>query len=312
MLLRFRRPEAVELAQEGCREHGTFVMSTGRVEPTMTLGYSNILGRKASLAAQRFIFPGLVWNQERYGNVLREHLHPAGKLRWLEAGCGHRVLPNGLESLEKSAVKDAGFVVGMDMDRSSLRNHRSIDRRVMGSIRDLPFADGSFDLVGCNMVVEHLADPGQCLAELTRVLAPNGVLLVHTPNIKNYMVFLKHAATRLLPTKLTAWIVHSAEQRSEDDIFPTLYRMNSSGRLQKAARDLGLQVESEEFLNGPRPFFSFFLPLAVVQLIIMRLLTLPGLHKFQTTILAVMRKPAHPAAVSARVVAEAADRRIGV
>jgi ubiquinone/menaquinone biosynthesis C-methylase UbiE len=269
----------------------------------MTLNYSSILGRRASQSAQKIICPGLSWNQERYGNVLHELLRPEGKLRWLEAGCGHRVLPNGLELIERSAVKKARFVVGTDMDWSSLRVHRSIDRRVKSSINSLPFADESFDLVGCNMVAEHLDDPGQCLAELTRVLAPNGVLLIHTPNIKNYMVFLNRTASWIMPRRWVAWFVHSAEQRREEDVFPTYYRMNSSEKLEQAARELGLQVEAEEFLTGPRPFFSFFLPLAVVQLVISRLLALPRLRKFQTTILVVMRKPTGREAVLPRVVA---------
>ncbi|MGA8866294.1 MAG: class I SAM-dependent methyltransferase [Candidatus Sulfotelmatobacter sp.] len=269
----------------------------------MALSYSSILGRKATRAAQNIICPGLVWNQERYGNVLQQHLQPGGNVRWLEAGCGHRILPNDLEPLEKSAVREAGFVVGMDMDWGSLSTHRSIDRRVRGSISHLPFADESFDLVGCNMVVEHLDDPRHGLAELTRVLAPNGVLLIHTPNVKNYMVFLNHTVSRLLPRRWTAWLVHSAEQRAKEDIFPALYRMNSAEKLQKAARDLGLQVESEEFLTPPLPFFSFFLPLALIQLAISRLLTRPRLRKFQTTILAVMRKPARTASISPHIVA---------
>ncbi len=269
----------------------------------MTLSYSRILGRKASRAAQNLICPHLGWNQERYGNVLHQHLQPGGNTRWLEAGCGHRILPNGLESIEKLAVKQARFVVGMDMDWSSLRTHRSIGRRVKASMSGVPFADESFDLVGCNMVAEHLEDPGQCLAELTRVLAPNGVLLIHTPNIRNYMVFLNHAVSRLLPRHWMASFVHSAEQRAQEDVFPALYRMNSAEKLRQAARDLGLQIESEEFLTGPRPFFAFFLPLALIQLIILRLLALPRLSKFQTTILVVMRKPVHPAVIAARAVA---------
>jgi ubiquinone/menaquinone biosynthesis C-methylase UbiE len=262
----------------------------------VTLSYSSILGRKASRAAQNLICPELGWNQERYGIVLSQYLRPKGNIRWLEAGCGHRILPNGLESIEYSAVKQARFVVGMDMDWNSLLTHRSVALRVKGSITGIPFADESFDLVGSNMVFEHLNDPAQALAELARVLAPNGVLLIHTPNIKNYMVFLNHVASRLLPRRLIAKVVSSAEQRREEDVFPAVYRMNSAEKLEKAARDLGLGIESQEFLTGPRPFFSFFLPLALIQLFILRLLALPRLRRFQSTILVVMRKPAPSAA----------------
>jgi hypothetical protein len=80
--------------------------------------------------AQTLICPGLRWNQERYGDVLRKHLYTGRNTRWLETGCGHRVLPNGLESMEKSVVRQAAFVVGIDMDWRSLLGHRSIGVRV--------------------------------------------------------------------------------------------------------------------------------------------------------------------------------------
>jgi ubiquinone/menaquinone biosynthesis C-methylase UbiE len=46
----------------------------------------------------------------------------------------------------------------------------------------LPFGNGSFDLVWCSEVIEHVADTGQWLSEVRRVLAPGGRLLVTTPS----------------------------------------------------------------------------------------------------------------------------------
>ena len=40
----------------------------------------------------------------------------------------------------------------------------------------LPFADASFDVVLCDNVVDHAEDPGRIARELTRVLAPGGLL----------------------------------------------------------------------------------------------------------------------------------------
>lgn len=52
---------------------------------------------------------------------------------------------------------------------------------VCGSVLALPFADGSFDVVGAFDVLEH-SDPEQvALAELRRVLAPGGRLLMSVP-----------------------------------------------------------------------------------------------------------------------------------
>lgn len=52
---------------------------------------------------------------------------------------------------------------------------------VCGSALALPFADGSFDVVGAFDVVEHCDPEHVALAELARVLAPGGRLLVSVP-----------------------------------------------------------------------------------------------------------------------------------
>jgi SAM-dependent methyltransferase len=48
-------------------------------------------------------------------------------------------------------------------------------------ITAMPFADGSFDLVICSHVLEHVPDDRAALRELKRVLAPEGVGLVLVP-----------------------------------------------------------------------------------------------------------------------------------
>lgn len=45
-------------------------------------------------------------------------------------------------------------------------------------LRDLPLADDSVDLVVCAIALSHVADLGQALAELVRVLRPNGHLVI--------------------------------------------------------------------------------------------------------------------------------------
>lgn len=45
---------------------------------------------------------------------------------------------------------------------------------VQGDAHELPFADGSFDVVYCRYVLEHVADPAQVLREMRRVLRPRG------------------------------------------------------------------------------------------------------------------------------------------
>jgi SAM-dependent methyltransferase len=46
---------------------------------------------------------------------------------------------------------------------------------------DLPFADGSFDAVVCQAVLEHVIDPSRCAAEIWRVLGARGYLYSEIP-----------------------------------------------------------------------------------------------------------------------------------
>jgi SAM-dependent methyltransferase len=48
-------------------------------------------------------------------------------------------------------------------------------------ITQLPLADGSFDLVLCSHVLEHVPDDARAIAELFRVLRPGGTALVQVP-----------------------------------------------------------------------------------------------------------------------------------
>jgi SAM-dependent methyltransferase len=77
----------------------------------------------------------------------------------------------------------------------------------------LPFDDGSFDVVLCDNVVDHAHDPAQILREITRVLAPGGLLFfevnVHHPLY--HMAASTHAAWRALgiPFEITPFADHT-------------------------------------------------------------------------------------------------------
>lgn len=52
---------------------------------------------------------------------------------------------------------------------------------VLGSLTDLPLADGSVDLLVCYHVLEHVPDDRRAMAEIARVLAPDGLAIVEVP-----------------------------------------------------------------------------------------------------------------------------------
>lgn len=48
--------------------------------------------------------------------------------------------------------------------------------------KPLPFPEGSFDVIWCSEVIEHLANPAFTLSEFRRVLKPGGRAVLTTPN----------------------------------------------------------------------------------------------------------------------------------
>ena len=53
-----------------------------------------------------------------------------------------------------------------------------------GVAEALPYADQSFDFIHCITVLEHVEDVEKSLLEMYRVLKPNGMIYLHTPNYR--------------------------------------------------------------------------------------------------------------------------------
>lgn len=102
---------------------------------------------------------------------------------------------------------------------------------VYPSISDIA---GYFDLIIINHVIEHLVNPIETMIKLCELLAPNGRIIVGTPNFASAMAVLFKEKYRMLnePTHIS------------------LFSLDSILRL---LRDLGLQIESvaEPFFEGP-------------------------------------------------------------
>jgi len=73
-------------------------------------------------------------------------------------------------------LRGAGHRVALDVDPRGL-----VPGDVRGSALDLPFSEGTFDVVAAFDVLEHCEPEDRAVAEMVRVLADGGVLLISVP-----------------------------------------------------------------------------------------------------------------------------------
>ena len=102
--------------------------------------------------------------------------------RILEVGCGRGVALPVLDRLCSPRR-----LVGLDIDpellaeaAANLREHGTTAELCAADVREMPFADGSFDVIVDFGTLFHIARPQAASAEIARVLAPGGIFVHET------------------------------------------------------------------------------------------------------------------------------------
>lgn len=109
----------------------------------------------------------------------------------LDAACG--------EGYGSSLLaQEAASVIGLDLDEETLERARgkywsSKLSFLSGSVEKLPFEDKFFDVVVSYETIEHIDEEMQkkFLTEIDRVLKPDGILIISTPNKTVYTDLVK-------------------------------------------------------------------------------------------------------------------------
>ncbi len=116
------------------------------------------------------------WSNRFYARLALSHGPKTGRLLEVGTGLGHLLL----------WLTGRYQVVGTDINAYALQEaRRNVPQAefLEQSAEDLSaFADGSFQVVIAKHVVEHLPEPEKAIAEMSRVLAKGGLLILATPN----------------------------------------------------------------------------------------------------------------------------------
>jgi arsenite methyltransferase len=155
-----------------------FIFPTGRAWAE-DLGYPDELANVPESAVESFAGVANPWTMGRL---------EAGE-RVLDLGSGA-----GTDSLVAAQmVGAAGHVTGIDMTAAMLAKARAAAAEmgaenvefVEGEAERLPFADGSFDVVISNGVIDLIPDKDAVFGELYRVLTPGGRIQIADVTIQN-------------------------------------------------------------------------------------------------------------------------------
>ncbi|MCR4734434.1 MAG: class I SAM-dependent methyltransferase, partial [Treponema sp.] len=132
-------------------------------------------------------------NKMGFGNWIFSHYEIADGARVLELGCGTASMWKGQESL----IQKCGQLVLSDFSQAMVEAAKetlgwqkdNLEFKII-DIQNIPYEDNSFDLVIANMMLYHVPNLPRALAEVGRVLKPQGKLYTATYGEHGIMEYL--------------------------------------------------------------------------------------------------------------------------
>ena len=132
----------------------------------------------------------MYWWSNRFNAILARRYGKRGtRLLEIGSGLGHLV----------GQLEDTFETYGMDINYWAVKQSKSVVKTSAlqnASAQELPYKDGSFNVVIIKHIVEHLPDPEKAINEIGRVTEKGGTLILATPNL----------ASLLKPWKGKKWI----------------------------------------------------------------------------------------------------------
>jgi ubiquinone/menaquinone biosynthesis C-methylase UbiE len=198
----------------------------------------------------------------RYLPVLNLHRRLEVRLLdgWLGDSSGYEVLDVGCGRIPYALKLAWASVTAMDMSVEAiavaerLTEHLGLDKTftyVVGCATEVPLRDGSFDVVVCNCVLEHIMEDELALQEMHRVLKPNGLLFLTVDCEERDLALgwverLPRWTKRLLLEAPVASAYRESFLPYVDDLYDVVRRYSAQG-LQSDLEKLGFEVVNSSY-----------------------------------------------------------------
>ncbi|HII99660.1 MAG TPA: methyltransferase domain-containing protein [Methanoregula sp.] len=160
--------------------------------------------------------------------------------RVLDAGCGAGI---DLAALALT-LPEPSTIIGLDasaalLGRAAVRMAACSDRcrLVKGDILHMPFRDGAFGACRIDRVLQHIHTPEKAIGELTRALAPGGILVAFDNDWDTFRISLDDRDLAELIRR--SWCDSFASGRIGHDL-PQIFRANGLSEVHAEPRTLVL------------------------------------------------------------------------
>ncbi len=170
--------------------------------------------------------------------------------RWVDVGGGKSIFPQN-RGLSRELANRCAVLVGVDPSDNIYANE-FVHERVRSTIEAFE-APRSFDLATFRMVAEHVQQPRAVVEALARLLKPGGHAVIYTPNRWSPSAL----AASLVPDRWHTFFARVLDTRSEEDVFPTCYRMNTRKDLRVVFERGGFTEASFAYIDNCRNLQRF-------------------------------------------------------
>ena len=176
------------------------------------------------------------------------HLKQYTSPKVLDIGCGRKSdIGRYLKEQRSHAL-----IHGADLDEYSLKN-TDVDELFICDAAEMPFEDGSYDVVFSQFLLEHVQDSQKTVNSIARVTAPGGLAALIIPNPTS------PAST---VAKLTPYSFHLYFKRKiqkydnvSEDTFPTFFAFKSVNTLKAQMQKAGFTDIEAAYI--PEMFYRF-------------------------------------------------------
>jgi SAM-dependent methyltransferase len=216
------------------------------------------------------LYKGVPLRDSMLNKGIAHHLKPGCRI--LDAGCGHDAPITTLHAPE------AELAVGVDL----VEEFDTVEgvELIRADLNQLPFAPDSFDLIFSRSVLEHLLEPHLTFMEFSRVLKPEGTMILVTPNKYDYASLF----ARLIPNRMHGIFLKSTAGDDVYDNFPTYFRSNNRRAIDRILARTDLKLKKFTYIRHYPYYLMFSLPLFYLGVAYDRLITKLNLGFLQPTI----------------------------